>query len=1058
MVLLELSLRVRREYWIEPRANFEGQANTRTQRTAAIVEHAAFLAMAILATLLFAGFRLEAQSAVIVKLEIVKKPGAPDGKAMATVKAPVNVKGKATLSEKTGHIATNARQAWIIMNGQGALLLLSPEKKGGQYQLRYYQLDEGKGRLLGDVPFAQATITESQAPGAPWAFALAGTDASTGKPIIVAGDTQAIHARLPDASDPHFSADALGFQSAGEAKTLKILSLLGQETTGYIYAPRTPDARIAYLQFLPDGDSLTTSSNGTVETGRWITDGSAFHVTPAQGPAKRAPKAGVTVWRLADLRTVTGVPAESHLDVRLLHPLSSRTAKKGMAVQAVLISPGVFDREILIPQGTEFDGTLVAVHGVGWGIRHETAALTLHFDSIKLPDEQTLPIDARVFRVENARETVSPTGTIQGIRATGTLGHSAENQIASLTQIDPVAYVFTSTAGSAVLGFAEPEILYNAGTELDVAFNKPVITAKKFPPRVPRLELSGEQSIEFGAMVRHLPFRTYTENTQRPSDITNLIFIGTPEALRRAFLAAGWAGADTLTAAATFETVKTLAGNQTYTQAPMSMLMLGDEKPIFTLEKSTNTFSSRHHVRVFATGETFDGEPVLTASSTQDIGIAFSYTQKTFIHVIDQYLDNERSKVTNDLDFTGCVAGVDLVSRPWVPRDAYNSTGDRLITDGDAAVLRLNQCATPYATPATAAPRAPVTERTERDTMLTIKDTLYRGNLVYTGISGGIRVHQYLATQGELSGVTGAWRRSDASGSEYRVMGYSQPQLQRRKWGGESSIAPTEPDAEVRARVAAHRWDPPHYEIGLNLGYSNYRNHELESVFVILSSTVHDTEYDIGLADSVYDGWAASVSLTLNSWNWVSNEFSYTREQTKFIMDGFSAEFHPEPLPPLGIQTVGWTTRRFAYNTVFNLRPRKSRWRPYITAGPALQLLALASAPLKESSGFFRLGLSNIGLIKAAIDFGGTPPLNGGGIYQPALQYGGGFKFRITPRLMMRADYGETWSANPKVVKDSYQGYIPPGLDNTYSSLVGYFGAPASYIQQRSTVGFAFTF
>jgi hypothetical protein len=130
--------------------------------------------MAILAILAFAGFRLEAQSAVIVKLEIVKKPGAPDGLAMATVKAPLNVKSKVTMGEKTGHIATHARQAWIIMNGQGALLLLSPEKKGGQYQLRYYQLDEGKGRLLGDVPFAEATMKELQAPSTPWAFALAG--------------------------------------------------------------------------------------------------------------------------------------------------------------------------------------------------------------------------------------------------------------------------------------------------------------------------------------------------------------------------------------------------------------------------------------------------------------------------------------------------------------------------------------------------------------------------------------------------------------------------------------------------------------------------------------------------------------------------------------------------------------------------------------------------------------------------------------------------------------------------------------------------------------------
>ena len=93
-----------------------------------------------MAILTFAGFRLEAQSAVIVKLEIVKKPAAPDGQAMATVKGPIKVKGKATVGEKTGHIATHARQAWIIMNGQGALLLLSPEKKGDQYQLRYLRI------------------------------------------------------------------------------------------------------------------------------------------------------------------------------------------------------------------------------------------------------------------------------------------------------------------------------------------------------------------------------------------------------------------------------------------------------------------------------------------------------------------------------------------------------------------------------------------------------------------------------------------------------------------------------------------------------------------------------------------------------------------------------------------------------------------------------------------------------------------------------------------------------------------------------------------------------
>lgn len=182
------------------------------------------------------------------------------------------------------------------------------------------------------------------------------------------------------------------------------------------------------------------------------------------------------------------------------------------------------------------------------------------------------------------------------------------------------------------------------------------------------------------------------------------------------------------------------------------------------------------------------------------------------------------------------------------------------------------------------------------------------------------------------------------------------------------------------------------------------------------------------------------------------------RQQTKFDLVGITISSAPGEEPPLDTQTVCLVTRRFAYNTIFNLRPRKSRWRPYISAGPAFQLLALSDAPLKKPAGIFRLGLSNIGLLKAAFDFGSTPPLDGGGIFQFGLQYGAGIRYRVTPRFMVRGDFGETWSPNPKIIRDSYLGYIPDGLDDTYSMEVTNTRPPGRFIQQRSTVGFAFTF
>lgn len=934
---------------------------------------------------------------------------------------------------------------------RGALLLQSPQKQDGQYRLRYYQLDQGKGRLLGLVPFSKAALVESTKTRT-WAFAISGTDPSTSEPVIFAGDADAIHARLRNASDPHFSGESFSFRSASETKTMPTETLLGWQAVRNIYALPKESLQTGYLQILSNGTSITTQENGNVVHGYWINDGTSIHILPAEGAE--------TIWQLDALSAVAGIPAETRLTVRLLEPLSSRTAKQGTPVKAVLLSPGIDHNAILIPQGSELNGFVVDAHGVGWGIKHESAALTVHFDSIQFPDGRTLPIDARILRVENSREEVTPSGKIQGIRSTGTLGYTAENQINSLAQIDPIAYLFTDFSGPAVLGFAEPEILYNAGTELDIAFNKPLITDKKYEPRVPSMEVAGDSN-GLMALVKNLPFRTETEAGHVPSDITNLIFIGNPDTLHRAFEAAGWITSDTLTAASIFQTTKALTGNQTYTEAPMSILTLDGHRPLFTLQKTTNTFSSRHHLRVFQTGQTFDGQSVLTASSTQDIGIAFSYKQKTFIHVIDQYLDNERSKVANDLEFTGCVKDVELVSRPWIPQDAYNSTGDRLRTDSSVAVLRLNDCSSPYATPQTPAERASLFERSERNTALTIKDTLFRGNIVYTGISGSIKIHHYLATRGELGEDVGNWRKSDASGADYRMATSTTGRQPSDRLNMSNSLSPEsqrELDIASHALIKAHRWDPPHYEIALNLGYSNYLNNILETTVVELSSSnPENPSYLLGIGDAVFDGWAAGVSLTLNSWNWVSNEFSYMRQQTKFDLVGVTISSDPEQ-PSLDIQTVGLVTRRFAYNTVFNLRPRKSRWRPYISAGPAFQLLSLSNAPLKKPAGIFKLGLSNVGLIQAAFDFGSTPPLDGGGIFQLGLQYGAGIKYRVTPRFTVRGDFGETWSPNPKILRDSYVGYIPDGLDDTYSTEVSNIKPPGRFIQQRATVGFAFTF
>jgi hypothetical protein len=121
-----------------------------------------------------------------------------------------------------------------------------------------------------------------------------------------------------------------------------------------------------------------------------------------------------------------------------------------------------------------------------------------------------------------------------------------------------------------------------------------------------------------------------------------------------------------------------------------------------------------------------------------------------------------------------------------------------------------------------------------------------------------------------------------------------------------------------------------------------------------------------------------------------------------------------------------------------------------------LQLISLADSPIKKPDGPFKLGAGNIGILVAAFDFGRTPPLEGGGIFQLGFQYGAGIKFRVHPRITVRADFRETLSKNPEFIRDSYTDEF--FFDEDYKVEFQHIRPEAKFRQQRFTLGVAFTF
>ena len=292
---------------------------------------------------------------------------------------------------------------------------------------------------------------------------------------------------------------------------------------------------------------------------------------------------------------------------------------------------------------------------------------------------------AQVAGVENAREQVNDQGEIQGILSSETITGKLD------AGINKVAEKYSGLAGvlgavkGAVFKSAESDVTYDTGVEMTLHLTAPVDVKDGGGPKLQPVEdLPGLQ-----ALLAREPFQTVAQNPPKPSDITNLLLIGTESEVKQAFADAGWHTAAELSARAKFETVRAVAEDRGYNEAPVSILLLEGKPPDIVFQKVTNTFARRHHLRVWRRPVTFHGRPVWAVAATHDIGINFSEQNRTFIHQIDSQIDRERTKVSDDLVFTGHVQSMQLVERPNVPTKAENATGDALETDGKIAVLVL---------------------------------------------------------------------------------------------------------------------------------------------------------------------------------------------------------------------------------------------------------------------------------------------------------------------------------------------------------------------------------
>jgi hypothetical protein len=177
-------------------------------------------------------------------------------------------------------------------------------------------------------------------------------------------------------------------------------------------------------------------------------------------------------------------------------------------------------------------------------------------------------------------------------------------------------------------------------------------------------------------------------------DPMNLIFVGQKAAVKAAFKAAGWHGADPSSPFHLLFAGLTVAFGKGYSRGALTphFVNLGTQDMSFQQLTKKNSFSQRHHLRVWRTGIMLsDDKPVWIAAATYDTNLKIQFRPPFIHHRIDANIDKERDYVVRSLLGVGAVRIKSVVMTEKVSRNdkKTHAHGNDYYTDGHAAVVEV---------------------------------------------------------------------------------------------------------------------------------------------------------------------------------------------------------------------------------------------------------------------------------------------------------------------------------------------------------------------------------
>jgi LssY C-terminus len=183
-------------------------------------------------------------------------------------------------------------------------------------------------------------------------------------------------------------------------------------------------------------------------------------------------------------------------------------------------------------------------------------------------------------------------------------------------------------------------------------------------------------------------------------DPVNLALRGQETQVHRTMTHSGWTRADDLTLASGLQIVRSTLRRRSYTEAPVSPLLLFDRQQDFAYQQEVaGSPSKRHHVRFWRAPEGWmlpGGYAVdWLAAGTYDRSVGLSLFTLQITHKIEANTDVERDYIMDTIT-RGCPeVAVEVIRDFSTGYHSRNGGGDLIQTDGDLPIIDVRQMEAP---------------------------------------------------------------------------------------------------------------------------------------------------------------------------------------------------------------------------------------------------------------------------------------------------------------------------------------------------------------------------